>query len=373
MSRGINFGFARTASEALAQGYPFARAHHGIDVNYPYGTKVYSTVSGKATGSRGWNGGFGNMMSIKSGIMEVIYGHLSKLNWTGTKSVKPGTLLGLSGGDPSRQGAGAGSSTGPHLHYEMRWNGRAENPIDWLKKNNGGGKGGGKYGKQIKQALGMAGLPQTSKYIKAWQEQARTESTFNPKAKNPSGASGLVQVKPGTFNQYKLPGHGNIWNPLDNLIAGMRYAKARYGTKGMLSQIGHGLPYATGGLINSSGFYQLAEEGHPEFVIPTDPSRQSDAMKLLAIARQRIESNKKNKRPNQMRTPSTGGNNTGSDNTELLLQMIANQQKQLDALMEIARSNKHIEDQPKGFTEQDVSKAQGRRSNRMSYIAGGEL
>src|SRR5699024_7019694 len=97
LSRGINFGFARTASQALAQGYPFARAHHGIDVNYPYGTKVYSTISGKATGSKGYNGGFGNMMSIKSGIMEVIYGHLSKLNWTGTKSVKPGTLLGLSG------------------------------------------------------------------------------------------------------------------------------------------------------------------------------------------------------------------------------------------------------------------------------------
>ncbi|OEK41269.1 peptidoglycan DD-metalloendopeptidase family protein [Staphylococcus saprophyticus] len=140
LSRGINFGFARTASEALAQGYPFARAHHGIDVNYPYGTKVLSTTSGTATGSKGYNGGFGNMMSVKSGIMEVIYGHLSKLNFMGPKKVKPGDELGLSGGDPSRQGAGAGSSTGSHLHYEMRWNGRAEDPMDWLKKNNGGGK-----------------------------------------------------------------------------------------------------------------------------------------------------------------------------------------------------------------------------------------
>lgn len=366
LSRGINFGFARTAAEAAAQGYPFPRAHHGLDINYPYGTTVQSTVSGKATGSHGWNGGFGNMMSIKSGIMEVIYGHLSKLNWTGTKSVKPGTVLGKSGGDPSRQGVGAGSSTGPHLHYEMRKNGVPFDPTNWLKKNNGGGKAGGKYGSTIKQALGMAGLPQTSKYIKAWQEQARTESTFNPKAYNASGASGLVQVKPGTFNQYKLPGHGNIWKPLDNLIAGMRYAKARYGTKGMLNQIGHGLPYKTGGVINENGMYNLAEDGHSEVVVPLDPARASDAMKLITYAQSKVK-DKKNKKPSQMGKVSNGS----SDNTELLLQMIANQQKQLDALMQIARSNKNIEEQPKGFTERDVSKAQGKRSRKQVYLTGG--
>ena len=368
LSRGINFGFARTGAEAIAQGYPFARPHHGIDVNYPYGTNVYSTISGKATGTHGYNGGFGNNMTITSGIMKVIYGHLSKLNWTGTRQVKPGDLLGKSGGDPSRQGANAGDSTGPHLHYEMQWNGVAKDPIPWLKKNNGGGKAGGKYGSTIKQALGMAGLPQTSQYIKAWQEQARTESTFNPKAKNPSGASGLVQVKPGTFNQYKLPGHGNIWNPLDNLIAGMRYAKARYGKSGMLSRIGHGLPYATGGLINSSGLYQLAEEGHPEFVIPTDPSRQSDAMKLLAIATQRIEGNKKNKRPNQMRTPSTGGNN--SSEITLMKQQLEATKEQNNLLMQLLGVTKNIEGQPKGFSEKDVSQAQGERSRMRRYSLG---
>lgn len=370
LSRGINFGFARTAAEAAAQGYPFPRAHHGLDINYPYGTTVQSTVSGKATGSHGWNGGFGNMMSIKSGIMEVIYGHLSKLNWTGTKSVKPGTVLGKSGGDPSRQGVGAGSSTGPHLHYEMRKNGVPFDPTNWLKKNNGGGKAGGKYGSTIKQALGMAGLPQTSKYIKAWQEQARTESTFNPKAYNASGASGLVQVKPGTFNQYKLPGHGNIWKPLDNLIAGMRYAKARYGTKGMLNQIGHGLPYKTGGVINENGMYNLAEDGHSEVVVPLDPARASDAMKLITYAQSKIK-DKKNKRPNQMRTPSTGESNS-NDNTELLLQMIANQQKQLDALMQIARSNKNIEQKP-SMNERGISKEQARRLSLETYSVGGTI
>ena len=282
LSKGINFGFTNSAAEAARMGYPFPRAHHGLDINYKYGEKVYSTLAGKGTGKSGYNGGFGNSMWLNNGKgVEAIYGHLSKLAWNGTKSVKPGDYLGKVGS--------TGDSTGPHLHYEMRWNGVAKDPTSWLKKNNGGGKSGGKYGSTIKQALGMAGLPQTNKYIKAWQEQARTESTFNPKARNPSGASGLVQVKPATFNQYKLPGHGNIWNPLDNLIAGMRYAKARYGKGGMLSQIGHGLPYAKGTNNATKGLHQVFEEGGEimqmrggETVIPNDVSIQ--AFKQIATS-----------------------------------------------------------------------------------------
>ncbi|RYD13627.1 phage tail tape measure protein [Staphylococcus equorum] len=371
LSHGINFGFAQTAAEALAQGYPFPRAHHGLDIGYPYGTKVFSTTGGTATASKGWNGGFGNMVSVKSGTMETIYGHLSKLAFGGSKKVKPGDYIGKSGGDPSKQGREAGSSTGSHLHYEMRWGGIPKDPTSWLKENNGSGKGGGKYGKQIKQALGMAGLPQTSKYIKAWQEQARTESTFNPKAKNPSGASGLVQVKPGTFNQYKLSGHGDIWNPLDNLIAGMRYAKATYGPKKMLDQIGHGLPYKTGGIINSEGMYNLAEDGHSEVVVPLDPARANDAMKLIGYAQSKIK-DKKNKRPNDM-SNKYGSQSNGGDNTNLLMQMIGELQEQNGYLKEIVRSNKSIEGQPKGFTERDVSQAQGKKAQMMAYNLGGEI
>ncbi|KKB26552.1 phage tail tape measure protein [Staphylococcus carnosus] len=368
LSHGINFGFAQTAAQALAQGYPFPRAHHGLDIGYPYGTKVFSTTGGTATASKGWNGGFGNMVSVKSGTMETIYGHLSKHAFSGSKKVKPGDLLGLSGGDPSRQGREAGSSTGAHLHYEMRWGGVPKDPMKWLKENNGGGKGSGKYASTIKQALGMAGLPQTSKYIKAWQEQARTESTFNPKAKNPSGASGLVQVKPGTFNAFKLSGHGDIWNPLDNLIAGMRYAKATYGPKKMLDRIGHGLPYKTGGIINSEGMYNLAEDGHSEVVVPLDPARANDAMKLIGYAQSKIK-DKKNKRPNDMSNKYGSQSNSG-DNTNLLMQMIGELQEQNGYLKEIVRSNKSIEGQPKGFNTDDLSQGLGKKARMQGFNYG---
>ena len=50
----------------------------------------------------------------------------------------------------------------------------------------------------------------------------------NAKAGDPS--RGLMQVIGTTFNAYKLPGHGDIYNPVDNIIAGVRYAISRYGS-----------------------------------------------------------------------------------------------------------------------------------------------
>src|SRR5699024_1028625 len=235
----------------------------------------------------------------------------------------------------------------------------------------------GKWNGDIKKALKIAGLPTSKAYVNAWAKQIQTESGGNPKALGGTDgladgrAKGLVQVKPGTFNAYKAKGHGNIWNGLDNLIAGMRYAKARYGKVGMLGVIGKGHGYATGGLINSSGLYNLAEGGHPEFVIPTDPSRQSDAMKLLAIASQHIDKNKKNKRPNQMRTPSTGGSSNDSEMMNVMARQLEATQKQVELLTQLVASNQRLEQKPTGFNEREVSQAQGRKAQMMAYNMGG--
>ncbi|WP_204181772.1 peptidoglycan DD-metalloendopeptidase family protein [Staphylococcus sp. GDY8P152P] len=357
LSKGINFGFANSAAEAARMGYPFPRAHHGLDINYGYGSKLYSTLSGTATAKSGYNGGFGNSMWIKSGALEAIYGHMSKLAFSGSKKVKPGTYLGLSGGDPSKQGASAGDSTGPHLHYEMRKNGVAFDPTSWLKKNNGGGgkKSPSAWGSTIDKAAKKMKVKLSGKERKGIIAQIARESNGDAGVtqgnigdiNNLRGtpAQGLLQYVPSTFKSYAVKGHKNIKSGYDQLLAffnnsnwrkNLPYGRSGWGPTGSRR-------FATGGLIKDSGWYNIAEAGHPEWVIPTDPSKRNDAMKLLALAAQDIQGGKSttgNKRPNSFSSSSI---KTGNDNTELLLQMIENQQSQINILMEIAKSNKGIE------------------------------
>lgn len=100
----------------------------------------------------------------------------------------------------------------------------------------GGGKVSGKLGDWVKQALKLTGQPMSlaAGLVRA----AKAESGGNPRAVNnwdinarlghPS--KGLMQTIDSTFNAYKMKGHGNIWNPVDNLIASIRYMIARYGS-----------------------------------------------------------------------------------------------------------------------------------------------
>lgn len=180
----------------------------------------------------------------------------------------------------------------------------AAKTIDNLKKkisdvigDAGGGKGAPKgsgvqrWKGQLKKALKANGLPTTSAYVNAWLRQISSESGGNEKAmqhgyvdKNTiTGdlAKGLLQTISATFNAYKFPGHGNIFNGYDNMLAAINYAKHTYGKTGMLQVIGHGHGYANGGLVGREQLAHVAEGNRPEMIIPLSSLKSSRGYELL--------------------------------------------------------------------------------------------
>lgn len=85
--------------------------------------------------------------------------------------------------------------------------------------------------------------------------------------------------------------------------------------------------FATGGLVGN-GLYNLGEEGHPEWIIPTDPKRRTDAMKLLAYAGKSLQKNNGNLRPNNLPDIDTG--NMSNNEIKELKEIVKNQQSQLE-------------------------------------------
>jgi murein DD-endopeptidase MepM/ murein hydrolase activator NlpD len=93
--------------------------HHGLDFGAPVGTPVQATMGGRVVYA-GWNDqGYGNLVIVENGSYRTYYAHLSEIPVQVNQVVQAGMIIGLSGN--------TGNSTGPHLHYEVRFNG---NPID---------------------------------------------------------------------------------------------------------------------------------------------------------------------------------------------------------------------------------------------------
>ncbi|WP_193063479.1 phage tail tape measure protein [Oceanobacillus oncorhynchi] len=143
----------------------------------------------------------------------------------------------------------------------------------------------------VQQALTMNDLPPTEAYVGTWLRQIQTESGGNPaitqspavrdiNALTGNLAQGLVQVIPPTFEAYKHPGYNDPFNPLDNLLAGINYAKSRYGASGMLNAVGKGQGYARGGIIRGGEHQATINEEGPEAIIPLSASRRKRANKI---------------------------------------------------------------------------------------------
>ncbi len=101
-----------------------AAMHAGVDIPGPVGTPIYATADG-IVDHAARQGGYGNMVEINHGKgIATRYGHLSKILVADGARVTRGQLIALMGS--------TGRSTGPHLHYEVRIDGHAVNPIPFL-------------------------------------------------------------------------------------------------------------------------------------------------------------------------------------------------------------------------------------------------
>lgn len=341
----INYHFGHTAAYTAATGRPF---HEGVDFPFVYQT-VRTPMGGRVARQSFMPGGYGNWVKVISGAMELIFAHLKNFSKTPAsgKNVKPGDVIGLTGN--------TGFSTGPHLHFGIRKNGRDIDPEPILReakrKGKLGGMGGGKgypagsgaayASRVISQAQSILGGRYKSRYIHdQMMRVAKRESNYQPNVVNNwdinalrgDPSRGLFQIIGSTFRANAKSGYTNFSNPLHQAISAMRYIVARYGWGGFKRAGDYA--YATGGLVHK-GLYQLGEEGYPEWIIPTDPSRASDAAKLLALASKDIS---KNKRPKNFNSSAIGSNTNGNSKLESKLDTM------IGLLIKLVGSNEEIAD-----------------------------
>lgn len=119
-----------TVCKTISQGYGVKNAryvkgyHTGVDIACANGSPIRAVADGTITAA-GYNGAYGNQVKQQVGGAEVWYNHMSIIKATKGASVSQGTILGYEGT--------TGNSTGPHLHLEVRINGKDVDPMPYLK------------------------------------------------------------------------------------------------------------------------------------------------------------------------------------------------------------------------------------------------
>ena len=102
--------------------------HYGLDIGLNKGDTVRSAFDGVIRISK-WGWGYGNVIVIRhTNGLETLYGHLSASKVVPNQFVKAGDVIGL--------GGSTGRSTGPHLHFEIRYLGVPINPNNFINTKN---------------------------------------------------------------------------------------------------------------------------------------------------------------------------------------------------------------------------------------------
>nr|DAQ52186.1 MAG TPA: tail tape measure [Caudoviricetes sp.] len=224
-------------------------------------------------------------------------------------------------------------------HYDhVHLNGVKDPQSTQISGDSVGGSGVERWRNVAIRALKMTGQYSAGN-LNALLNQMRTESNGNPKAinnwdinaKNGTPSKGLLQVIDPTFRQYAMPGfNSNIYDPLSNILASIRYALSRYGS---LSAAYRGVGYENGGIITKEHFARVGEGNKEEVVIPLTGSglKRSRAMQLLAYANEKLNRN-------QSAPVSGTTSTTNSDMAQMLLLL----QQQNELLMAILAKDTNV-------------------------------
>ncbi|OAU60378.1 tape measure protein [Lacticaseibacillus rhamnosus] len=179
--------------------------------------------------------------------------------------------------------------------------------VDWFKKElkklqdtlgaNPGGSGVQRWKPYVIQALKANGFDASAYQVAAWMRVIQRESNGNPRAINlwDSNAKagipsmGLVQTIGPTFNAFKFPGHNDVYNGYDDLLAGIHYMKSIYGSgSSAFARVSGPEGYANGGTITRPIHALVGEDG-PETILPL--TKTSRAWQLLGQAVTNINHN----------------------------------------------------------------------------------
>lgn len=248
--------------------------------------------------------------------------------------------------------------------------------VDWFKKElaklqdtlgaNPGGSGVQRWKPYVIQALKANGFDASDYQVAAWMRVIQRESNGNPRAINlwDSNAKagipsmGLVQTIGPTFNAYKFPGHNDVYNGYDDLLAGIHYMKAIYGSgSSAFARVSGPEGYANGGLITQPIHALVGEDG-PETILPL--TKTSRAWQLLGQAVTNINHNLGNS--NQVAT-----DNSGTDDVVKKLDEMIDTFKKLAFVLQIGDDQFYPKVAPK------VKQYNDRRDRFNAYWKGGTV
>jgi tape measure domain-containing protein len=235
-------------------------------------------------------------------------------------------------------------------HYDhVHLNGIANPTETQISGENLGGSGVERWRGVATQALRMTGQYSASN-LNALLNQMRTESNGNPNAINlwdPNAmkgtpSKGLMQVIDPTFRENAMPGYNtNIYDPLSNILASIRYALRTYGS---LTNAYRGVGYENGGVIKKQHLAMVGEGNKEEVVIPLTGQgmKRTRAMQLLAYANEKL-----NKQKQATVTAETPKNNDMATIVSLLQQqnelLMALLQKDTNVVLDGQKVNSKLE------------------------------